>query len=94
MKNGAREHAEHAGRRLRPRGVDALDHRMRMRRQHRHALALPRQRKVGDELAGPGGEALVLDAADGLADAEFARRWFALSVKHRKPRRPSAPNRW
>ena len=39
---GAGEHAQHAGRRFRPRGVDAPDHRVRVRRQHRDAMALPR----------------------------------------------------
>ena len=65
--------------------IDALDHRMRVRRQHRDAVALPRQRDIGDELTGAGGEALILDAADGLSDAEFAHRGLPCSVKRRTP---------
>ena len=44
---------------------------MRVRREHRNAVALPRQGQVGDELSRPGGEALILDAANRLSDTEF-----------------------
>ena len=47
------------------------DPRMRMRRHHHYAVALARQRDVIDKAAAPGDEALVLDPADRLADAEF-----------------------
>ena len=45
----------------------------RVRRHDHHAVALARQRDVVDVAAAPGEEALVLDAADRLADAEFVQ---------------------
>ena len=51
--------------------VDALDRRMRVRRKHRYAITLPGKREVADILAGAGCEALILDPADGLSDAEL-----------------------
>ena len=47
------------------------DARMRMRRHHHDAVALARQGDVVDIAAAPGDEALVLDPADRLADAEL-----------------------
>ena len=98
---GAGEHDEDARRRFRRSDIDVLDHRVRVRRQHRHAKALPGQRKIGDILAGAGGKALIFDAADGLSDAEFRhdpfshRRTDAFPsaagtawFKHRSRRRP------
>ena len=67
----AGEDAEHARRGGRLRGVDAHDARMCMRRHHHDAVALPRQSDVVDITAEAGDEALVLDPADRLADAEF-----------------------
>ena len=68
--------------------VHALDRRMGMRRKHRYAITLPRERKVADILAGAGGEALIFDAADGLSDAEFRHDPFS----HRRTRRSRAPS--
>ena len=49
----AGEHAEHARRGLGGGHIDALDERMRVRREHRHAIALPRQRQIADILPAP-----------------------------------------
>jgi hypothetical protein len=43
-----------------------------VRREHRNAVALPRQRQISDELSRPGGEALILDTANRLSDPELA----------------------
>src|SRR5690606_15884582 len=64
------------------RGVDRLDARMRMRRHHHHAVALPRQRDVIDIAAASRDEALVLDPAHRLADAELVDR----RIHRRTPR--------
>ena len=48
------------------------DPRVRMRRQHRHAIALARQNHIADERARAGEKSAVLDAPHGLADAELA----------------------
>ena len=71
---GAGEHTDDARRRFRGSHVDAFDHRMRVRREHRHAIALARQHKIADILAPAGGEALIFDPADSLSDAEFRHR--------------------
>ena len=61
--------------------------RMRVRRQHRNAVALPRQARCRrHNWPDAGGEALILDAADRLSDAEFAHGGVLASVvKRRKP---------
>jgi len=44
---------------------------MRVRREHRDAIALVRQRQVGDELSRAGGEAPILDTANRLSNTEL-----------------------
>ena len=68
---GAGQHAEHAGRGLRLRGIDAPDARMRVRRMTSDAVALVRQVDVVDIATAAGEEALVLDPAHRLTDSEF-----------------------
>ena len=68
----AGEHAKHTRRGFGCSGIDPLDDRMRVRREHRNAVALPRQRQISDELSRPGGEALILDTANRLSDPELA----------------------
>jgi hypothetical protein len=67
----AGQDAQHALGGGRFRRIDRLDARMRVRRHHHHAVALPRQRNVVDKAAAPSDEPLVLDAADRLTDTEF-----------------------
>jgi hypothetical protein len=43
-----------------------------MRREDANAVALSRQRQIGDELPRAGGEALIFDAANRLSDAKPA----------------------
>ena len=59
--------ARHRGRGLR---VDAENSRVRIRRAQEHEMRLPRQVVIVDELPCPREQALVLDAANGLAAAE------------------------
>ena len=61
-------------------GVDALDARMGVRRHHHDAVALARQGDIVDIAAAPGDEALVLDPADRLADAELVDGCVHLSA--------------
>ena len=68
------KHADNARRCFGRSHIDALDQRVRVRRKHRHAIALARQHEIADILAGAGGEALILDPADGLSDAELCHR--------------------
>jgi hypothetical protein len=66
---GAGQHRHHARKRCRPRGVDAPDMGMGVRRAHQHAMQLARQHQVGDEAALPAQELGVLDAQHCRADA-------------------------
>ena len=68
---GAGEHAEHARRRLRLGDVDALDAGMRVRRQHRYAVAQAGQADVVDVAPWPVQEALILHPPYRLSDAEL-----------------------
>ncbi len=71
---GAGQHQQHAPRRPRRRDIDVPDRGMGVRRQHRDAVALPRQLHVADIGAAAGEKALVLHPPHGLADAESSHR--------------------
>jgi hypothetical protein len=78
---GAGEHQHNAGRRPRRRHIDALYLGVRMGREHRDAMALPRQVHVADIRAPPRQEAPVLDATNSLTDAERDHRHL-LAMAH------------
>src|SRR5262249_47969458 len=65
----ARQHTNDARGAARSLGVDALDPRMRMRREHDHRVSLVRQLDIVDKAAMAGEKAPVLDPAHRLADA-------------------------
>jgi hypothetical protein len=71
---GADEDQQDAGRRPRRRHIDTLYLGVRMRRENRDAMTLPRQVQVADIRAPPRQEALVLDATNSLTDAERDHR--------------------
>ena len=68
---GAGQDAQHPGRGLGLGHVDSLDARMRVRRQHRHAMAQAGQADVIDIAPLPEQEALVLHPPHRLSDTEL-----------------------
>ncbi len=66
----AGDDGQHAGQRARRGCVERLDARVRMRRAQENQVRLSGQREVLGELAAAGQQAVVFDAADGLAAAE------------------------
>ena len=71
---GAGQHREHAGRRLRFRGVDRTDARMGVRRAQHDAMSHAGKGHVGDIAAVALDQARVLEAGNGLADCKFTHR--------------------
>ena len=69
---GAGEHAEHAGHRLRPRGIDRDNARMRIRRAHHHRIGLAVETEIVGEAALAGDQPLILLARHRLADEAVA----------------------
>ena len=65
---GAAQHIGDARRRSGTRRIHRVDARMRDRAAHEHRVQHVRQRKIGDELAAPGQQPLILAAQDGAAD--------------------------
>ena len=59
--------------------IDFIYFGVRMGRQDLNAVTLARQYEIGDEFAGAGREALILNTADGLSDAEFHHERTSLS---------------